>query len=166
MYFLPGLLPWWVFRVWGSFIWPNAQAPKWDTDMPRVQAVMRLCCVEGAGPGVWEGSGVSMGTATPGGDRLECGHLGLPQAGSKERRKPWPRHLSQPPCLPATRVRRVCSGGLPSSPLGLGAPIIVYPVPLKEPSWKPEGAQVQVLMALNRSSSQDANLSPPFSLWQ
>ena len=55
--------------MWGSFIWPNAQAPKWDTGMPRMQAVMWLCCLEGTGPGVRapcprEGvTGVSMGTA-------------------------------------------------------------------------------------------------------
>ena len=55
--------------MWGSFIWPNAQAPKWDTGMPRLQAVMWLCCLEGTGPGVRapcprEGvTGVSMGTA-------------------------------------------------------------------------------------------------------
>ena len=58
--------------------------PEWDTDMPCVHAVMRLCCVEAAGPGVWApppqggGTGVGVGTAAPAGYRRECGHLGLP----------------------------------------------------------------------------------------
>lgn len=110
--------------MWGSFIRPNAQAPKWDTDMPRVQAVMRLCCVEGTGPGVWappprEGSGLSVGTTTPGGDRRECGHLGLLQAGSRERRKPCPLATlaSLPASLPQGQTR-VFWGGCPPLPLG------------------------------------------------
>lgn len=88
-----------------------------------------------------------VGTATPGGVGTERGHhhprrgqarVWAPgAAASWEQREAEAlpsRHLGQPPCLPATGSDARVLGGLPSSPLGSGAPIIVYPIPLEGPS--------------------------------
>ena len=170
--------------MWGSFIWPNAQAPKWDTGMPHMQAVMRLCCMEGIGPGVRaprprEGAtGVSMGTDPRRGQAWVCAPP--PREGTAvsvgpcgracwEGRERKPGLLAASASLPASlpsAQTRVFWGGCAPLPSGRVSPVIVHPFPLEGPSWKPEGAQAQVFMALLRSSSQDAHWSPPFSLWQ